>query len=452
MLDEAKRRERAEQQRLQRKLEAMRYEDAVQAQLEDATRVCHGQLIHPRYRDSEDGPHDERMLWRGPEATARRFASWELNAYWDANPRPNFTQWQQAQRDGRRIQRDERDAAQDTTEGATMIDARRETATDQPSLVAKYQAMGARHAVTLREQSAVARRAEPVDGAQTLAYARKFLAHFCIWPSEAALTTAALWAMHAHARDGQGSLVWLSSPRMLFSSAEPGSGKSHAMRLVAKLCPSPAIFTEPSEPALAHSIGKDKAVIGLDEADVYFGQGSRKAAARAIINDGYTPDGEWARVRKGSVERISTFGALMMAGLDKVESGTGGQMAATLSRCIRIRMRRAPEDYRAPRFDHQARFAASLIAERMAAWAKQNLDQLASIVPDVPEGIGNRQAELWEPLLAVADIAGGDWPEMAREACEEMVATGGMPPEDDEKAARLDEIMTSWDAFSYEEE
>ena len=32
-LDEAKRRERAEQQRLQRKLEAMRYEDAVQAQL-----------------------------------------------------------------------------------------------------------------------------------------------------------------------------------------------------------------------------------------------------------------------------------------------------------------------------------------------------------------------------------------------------------------------------------
>ena len=152
MLDEAKRRERAEQQRLQRKLEAMRYEDAVQAQLEDATRVCHGQLIHPRYRDSENGPHDERMLWRGPEATARRFASWELNAYWDANPRPNFTQWQQAQRDGRRIQRDERDAAQDTTEGATMIgqiagaamhaarDAGR--VTEQAARVARYQQMG----------------------------------------------------------------------------------------------------------------------------------------------------------------------------------------------------------------------------------------------------------------------------------------------------------------------
>jgi hypothetical protein len=299
-------------------------------------------------------------------------------------------------------------------------------------------------AVAVPAPAVVVRQREPVDGAEALRYARAFLGHFSVWPSDAALTTAALWAAHAHARDASGTLVWLATPRLLFSSSEPGSGKSHSMRLVARLCPSPAVLTEPSEPALAQSIGKEKATIALDEADVFFGAGSRKAAARAIINDGYTPDGTWARVRKGEVEHIPTFGALMLAGLDKIDTGTGGQMTATLTRCIRLRMRRAPEGYRPPRFDAEARFAASIISQRLGTWAQQELSSLGSHIPELPEGIGNRDAELWEPLLTVADLAGGPWPELARVACEEIVATGGMPAEDEDKMARLDSLLASW--------
>jgi hypothetical protein len=32
----------------------------------------------------------------------------------------------------------------------------------------------------------------------------------------------------------------------------------------------------------------------------------------------------------------------------------------------------------------------------------------------MPEGIHDRNADIWEPLLAVADAVGGDWPERAR--------------------------------------
>ena len=301
-------------------------------------------------------------------------------------------------------------------------------------------------AVALRNGGGLTRAArQDIDGAQTLAYARQFLDHFAVWPSEAALTACTLWAGHCHARDAAKSLVFMSSPRLLFSSAEPGSGKSHAMKLTSRICPDPVIYTEPSEPAMAHSIGEHQ-TIGLEEVDVFFGTGNRKAAVRAIINDGYTPDGQWARVRNGQTHRICTFGPMMMAGLDKVESGTSGVMSATLSRCIRIRMRRAPEDYRPPRWDRQAMVAARLISERLTAWGQQELDQLATWIPELPEGVGNREAELWEPLIAVADIAGGPWPEMARDAAEELIATGGMPPEDEEKAAMLDDIMASWDA------
>jgi uncharacterized protein DUF3631 len=298
--------------------------------------------------------------------------------------------------------------------------------------------------VAVRDDGTVARRAM-LDGSEELGYARKYLGYFALWPSEAALDAAVLWAAHAHAKDAAGTLVFQASPRLLFQSAEPGSGKSYAMRLLARLCPAPAVFTEPSEAAVAHAIGKEHATLFLDECDVLFGRGERKAAIRAVVNDGYSPDGTWARVRGGKVDRIPTFGALALAGLDSLETGTDGHMAALLTRCIRIRMRRGPEGYRPPRHDREAQFVAHAIGERLGTWTAQVLGALAGDVPDVPDGVGNRQAELWEPLIAVADAAGGRWPGAARIACEELVLTGGVPDEDAETAGEMDRIMSAWD-------
>ncbi len=41
--------------------------------------------------------------------------------------------------------------------------------------------------------------------------------------------------------------------------------------------------------------------------------------------------------------------------------------------------------------------------------------------PDMPDGIEDRNADVWEPLLAVADLAGGDWPKRARVAAVTLV-------------------------------
>ena len=106
-------------------------------------------------------------------------------------------------------------------------------------------------------------------------------------------------------------------------------------------------------------------------------------------------------------------------------------------------MRKAPEGFRAPRFDPQARFAAKLIGERLGLWASQNLDALSAHVPEL-DGIGNREAELFEPPAIVADIAGGIWPELMRDAADELITTGGMPAEDEDHGAQLDEIMAGW--------
>ena len=38
-------------------------------------------------------------------------------------------------------------------------------------------------------------------------------------------------------------------------------------------------------------------------------------------------------------------------------------------------------------------------------------------------GLTNRAADVWEPLLAIADLAGGRWPELARQAAVGLTAT-----------------------------
>ena len=47
----------------------------------------------------------------------------------------------------------------------------------------------------------------------------------------------------------------------------------------------------------------------------------------------------------------------------------------------------------------------------------------------MPDGIDDRNADVWEPLLAVADLAGGEWPKQARVAAVTVVtdSKAGVP-------------------------
>ena len=47
---------------------------------------------------------------------------------------------------------------------------------------------------------------------------------------------------------------------------------------------------------------------------------------------------------------------------------------------------------------------------------------MATVEPTMPDSITDRDAECWEPLFAVADAAGGDWPRIARIAAVGLIA------------------------------
>jgi len=62
-----------------------------------------------------------------------------------------------------------------------------------------------------------------------------------------------------------------------------------------------------------------------------------------------------------------------------------------------------------------------------ARWAQDNFDRLVDPDPQISEALNDRAADNWRPLLAIADLAGGEWPQLARQAC--LTLSGKSPEE-----------------------
>jgi putative DNA primase/helicase len=56
------------------------------------------------------------------------------------------------------------------------------------------------------------------------------------------------------------------------------------------------------------------------------------------------------------------------------------------------------------------------LRQQLLRWATDNASALQNANPTLPDGFSNRVAANWHPLLAIAEVAGGEWPEKAREA------------------------------------
>ena len=111
-------------------------------------------------------------------------------------------------------------------------------------------------------------------------------------------------------------------------------------------------------------------------------------------------------------EEIPAYCAIALAGL--------GNLPDTIaSRSILIDMRRRAPDERVEPFRHRLHsMQAESIKDALVDWcAGISLGE-----PDLPQGIEDRDADCWEPLLAIADAAGGTWPMRARAAAVALVA------------------------------
>ena len=253
-----------------------------------------------------------------------------------------------------------------------------------------------------------------VYGAELLDDVRAFLSLYVAFPDAHTLAAATLWTAHTHLLDS-----FESTPRLAVLSPEPGSGKTRTLEVAELLVPDSMLVLSASAASIFRSIEKARPTLLFDEVDALFrGRGRDESAEdlRALLNAGHRRGATIPRCTGPThdVRRFPVFAACALAGL--------GDLPDTLmSRSIIIRMRkRAPGEHVRPFRIREAEPKGLELADRLATWAEGVAEDLCHAWPTMPPGVTDRPADVWEPLLGVADAAGGHWPETARAACVEL--------------------------------
>lgn len=245
-----------------------------------------------------------------------------------------------------------------------------------------------------------------------------FLARFVAYPSEEARIAHVLWIAHTWLMD-----EWESTPRIAFLSPEPGSGKSRALEVTEPLVPRPvhAVNVTPSYLFRKVSDPAGRPTILYDEIDTVFGPRAKdNEDVRGMLNAGHRRGATAGRcvIRGKTVdtEDLPAYCAVALAGLDDLPD-------TLMTRSVIIRMRRrAPHERVEPWRMRVNGPEGDELAARLSDWAMHMAGQIEW--PDMPDGIEDRNADVWEALLVVADLAGGDWPERARRSAVALVADG----------------------------
>jgi hypothetical protein len=258
------------------------------------------------------------------------------------------------------------------------------------------------------------------EGHQVLDEVAAFLSRFSVFPDEHCVPTVALWLAHTHAVDS-----FYITPRLVLDSAEPGSGKTRVLEVAAQLVASPEMTISASPAALFRMVAAGPITILFDEVDAIFNQnGGSNEDLRALLNSGYKRGATVARcvgdAKAMKVQRFPVFAPAALAGI-------AGAMPDTITtRAVTIHMRRRRVDQTVEQFRlRTVETQAEPLREHLRTWMTSLAGRLGGVEPAIPDGVTDRAAEVWEPLLAIADEAGGHWPVTARAACTHFVLDNG---------------------------
>jgi hypothetical protein len=248
--------------------------------------------------------------------------------------------------------------------------------------------------------------------------------------SDVQADAVALWSVHTHAHN-----VSDVSPKLVLKSAQKRSGKTRLAQVMERLVARALLVSNITPAALLRIIDMDGPTLLLDEMDAAMKQDREMAEAlRGLINSGFDRAG--ARFIKnvpvpgGAYEprEFSTWAPQLLSGI--------GDLPDTVrDRSIEIEMLRKRRDEQVRQLRRRDGNDLDVLGQKSARWASDNLESLRSARPEMPSGLSDRAADAWEALLAIADLAGGDWPRRARKAS--LALSGEHLNEDNNIGTRL---------------
>jgi putative DNA primase/helicase len=213
----------------------------------------------------------------------------------------------------------------------------------------------------------------------------------------------ALWIVHTFLIEGFGI-----SPRLAITSPEKQCGKTTLRDVLSHFVFRPLMTDNVRAAAVFRIIELQRPTLLIDESDTFLPENEE---LRGILNSGHRRDGYVIRVVGDDHEprKFNTFAPCAIAAIGKLP-GT----IADRSIAVTLQRRRPSEPITPFRFDRVDHLNHA--AERIMRWAGDNAERIWDADPTVPDGMINRAADNWRPLLAIADAAGGEWPARARSA------------------------------------
>jgi Protein of unknown function (DUF3631)/Bifunctional DNA primase/polymerase, N-terminal/Primase C terminal 1 (PriCT-1) len=266
---------------------------------------------------------------------------------------------------------------------------------------------------------------DTVDGAKLLNDLVAHLRRFMVL-SDAQADTVALFTLMTHCVD-----AFTVVPYLRVFSPTKRTGKSRLLELLEFLVHKPVKTGGISEAALFRSLADGTVTLLFDEIGKVLGESARdrNSDIEAVLLNGYAAGTPVLRcVGEGSKQTVTPFDVFG----PKVLGGTGRLDEMIVDRCLPVALKRKA---RTEQVERLRRRDADKIAEpfraRMVAWATVNGKTLATVHPDLPDELDDRAQDITESLLAIADVAGGDWPRRARRAVIELRGNSELADDDE---------------------
>jgi Protein of unknown function (DUF3631) len=252
-----------------------------------------------------------------------------------------------------------------------------------------------------------------VDSAGFLTDIERVFVRYVYLPRGASVALS-LWTLHAWTMDA-GDI----SPFLVLVSPTKRCGKTTALIILYYLTSRSELASNISPSALFRYVEEIRPTLLIDEADSFVKDNEE---LRGILNSGHTKAAAHV-IRNVEINgehkprRFSTWAAKAIA--------TIRALADTLEdRAIVLMLQRKPKTVKVERLRKRDSEEFAALRQKAARWAADNFDKLADPDPQMPNILNDRAADNWRPLLAIADLAGGEWPKRARDAARDLSGEG----------------------------
>ncbi|MEO7558896.1 MAG: DUF3631 domain-containing protein, partial [Nitrosospira sp.] len=248
---------------------------------------------------------------------------------------------------------------------------------------------------------------EPVDGAELLDDMAATIHRYIVCEWETAVTVA-LWCV----------FTWLVdrvqvAPLLVITAPEKRCGKSQLLDLIGRLSRRPLRASNISPAAMFRVIEAHGPTLLIDEADSFLKQNEE---LRGVINSGHTRQSAYVIRTVGDdhePQQFSTWGAKAICGIGRLSD-------TIMDRALVVELRRKLPSESVERLRYAEPGLFDELVSRMARYADDSGAEIERARPELPDTLNDRAQDNWDPLLAIADHAKGEWPKRARLAAEKI--------------------------------